>query len=727
MNSSEPSSSVFERRIQRERRARKEAEHLLGIKSEELYNALRENDRIRRKLELALWAGNESIWEWDAHRQIYELISFPDEASTAERYVGTTGNMLKRVHIDDREVLRMNWHLLLSDNINTLDVVMRMRRFHVTPDHGSPSEWRWIHCRGKVVERDTEGMAVRAIGTIKDVTQQRNTEESFRMMAKAFASSRDAMLVVASDGRLVEANRAFYELVHISPGGIQHHHIEDFIDLGIDPGECLKGSKSLHRKTQLQRDGLGNIEVEALISQFSPDRSGRCYTIVTLRDLREQNQARQALEHMARHDSLTNLPNRGNFHEQLQQRLLRLDKGEELVVLFLDIDGFKAVNDELGHIAADAMLVKLARRLQQAAPAGALVARWGGDEFVVGYQRPQLPEGPDTTPAAILRAIREPSTVAAVQLRLTASVGMAISGIEIADANELIRRADSAMYEAKASGKNQVRVFNGGNQANAHRVSMVSALSNAIEQDELEFWVQPKFNRQRQIVGAEMLARWQSGTHGVISPAVFIPLIEQHGLNAPFSEAVLHYGTRYAAAMTRINPNLQLAINISAWQMLDPQLLRRLTEHCLSANVAPSALELEITESVFMQPQSHPAELMQELRNLGFRLAIDDFGTGYSSLGYLRTLPLSTVKIDRCFVVDADQNERARRILAAIVQMSHDLGMTVVAEGVETESQWQLLESLEVEYFQGFLLGRPMPFKAFLQLITPLHVSHDPG
>jgi diguanylate cyclase (GGDEF)-like protein len=715
----ESSISGLERRLQRERNARKEAERLLLIKSAELYLALQENADTRRKLELAIWAGNESIWEWDAFKQTYELLSFPDQGSVVERYEGTTSSMLRRVHPDDREVMRLNWHLLISDNISALDVVVRMRHLNNSEDgQNIKALWRWIHCRGKVVERDEANMAIRAIGTIKDITQQRNTEESFRMMTKAFSSSRDAMLVVAGDGRLLEANRAFYEMAHLSPNCIRRHTLTDFLDIQIKPTPGTDTSNQ-NQQTLLKRDDLDDIAVDALISRFSPDKSGRSYTIITLRDLREQQHAQQALEHMAQHDSLTNLPNRGRFHEQLQAQLLQLPQGKIQVVMFLDIDGFKAVNEEFGHIAADAMLVNLSRRLQALAPENALIGRWGGDEFVITYQHPANNEGPDSAPATLLRAIREPATVAGIHLRLTASIGLAETDGEIADANELIRRADSAMYDAKASGRNQVRSFSAGSSTQANRVSMVSALSTAIEQDELEFYVQPKFDRQRNIVGGEMLARWQSGTHGVVSPAVFIPLIEQHGLNAAFSEAVLHYGTRYSAAMTALNPELSLAINLSAWQMLDPQLLRRLTEHCLAAHVAPASLELEITESVFMQPQSNPAQLMQQLRELGFRLAIDDFGTGYSSLGYLRTLPLSTVKIDRCFVVDADQNDRARRILSAIVQMSHDLGMTVVAEGVETESQWRLLEELDVELYQGFLLGKPMPFSEFLHLLAP--------
>ncbi|MCY0966351.1 putative bifunctional diguanylate cyclase/phosphodiesterase [Parathalassolituus penaei] len=717
----QPTTNTLERRLQRERNARKEAERLLTQKSAELYEALQDNAHTRRKLELAIWAGNESIWEWDAEKQTYELLSFPEQASMVERYEGTTGSMFRRVHVDDREVLRMNWHLLISDNISSLDIVIRMRLFQGSTDRLSDpydSQWRWIHCRGKVVQRDETGQASRVIGTIKDITQQRNTEESFRMMAKAFASSREAMLVVAGNGRILEANRAFYDLLHLTPGSIQHHSIDEFLVLKMPDSD--KDTSNQNQTTVLKRDGMGDVTVQALLSRFSPDRSGRSYTIITLRDMREQQQAQQALEHMAQHDALTNLPNRGRFHEQLQAALVSLPDDQVQVLMFLDIDGFKAVNDEFGHIAADAMLVNLARRLQSVLPEGAIAGRWGGDEFVLSYRRDDQVDIPDPLPATVLRAIREPATIAGVVLRLTASIGTAESSADLADANELIRRADSAMYEAKASGRNQVRTFSGSGGGQARRVSLVSALSSAIEQDELEFFVQPKFNRHRQIVGGEMLARWQSGSHGVVSPAVFIPLIEQHGLNAAFSEAVLHYGTRYTAAMTAIDPKLHLAINLSAWQLLDGQLLRRLTDQCLSAHVAPASLELEITESVFMQPQNNPAELMQQLRELGFRLAIDDFGTGYSSLGYLRTLPLSTVKIDRCFVVDADQNERARRILSAIIQMSHDLGMSVVAEGVETESQWQLLAELDVELFQGFLLGKPMPFRDFLHLLQPL-------
>ena len=739
--------AVLERRIQRERAARKEAERLLTEKSVELYEALQLGARDRHKLELALWAGNESIWDWDAEHQIYELQGFPEDAANATRSWGNTGQVIRRVHPDDQETLRTNWHLLLSDSINTLDIVVRYRppscptRIQSREDAialaqsphpdshknnqsiDNPESWCWLHCRGRVVEHDKEGFPSRITGTVRDVTNHHHMQESFRLMARAFSSTLDAMLIIDHHGSIIEANQAFYSLFRLTEGSVGQRSLNDFIcaDEVADRSPAAQGNQTF--RSTMHADFMPALPLEVSLSHFQPDDARYHYSIVTLRDMSERKRADCALQHMTQHDSLTNLANRGTLNEVVTSMLQQVTTQQPLRVMFLDLDGFKAVNDEFGHIAADVLLVTQAHRMQRLAPADGLVSRWGGDEFVIAWWPPV--NQPASLPTAIMDAIREPIDLGGSSIRLSASIGIAETCQPGTDAAELIRHADTAMFEAKVQGKNRIQAYTDGlGQQTSHRASLMSELAQAIEQDQLTFYVQPKFNTERRIIGGEMLARWHSATSGNISPAVFIPLIEQGGLNASFAEAVLRHGCQYAAAVTAINPELHIAINLSGWQLLDSHLADKLVIQCQQAGVNPSRVELEITESVFMQPESDPAAIMHRLRSLGFRLAIDDFGTGYSSLSYLRDLPLDTVKIDRSFIIDADANDRALKILKAIIQMSHDLDMHIVAEGVETVEQWQLLKNLNVELYQGFLFGRPMPFEDFLQALHADMANH---
>ncbi len=773
----------LQRKAERERAARKAAEQLLNVKSLELYDALELGKKDRNKLELAIWAGNESIWDWNADEQIYELMSYPSGASEVVRTWGNTAQVVKRIHPDDRQEFITNWQLFLSDMLDSFDLLLRYRlprdpnrtqskedalaqrenhelqltaprqrtrtddlqashsptaasrAYSPQPDTAQPDttqpdpqQWRWLHWRGRIVERDKQGTPTRAVGTVKDITNYRRTQESYRLMARAFASSRDAMVITDQHGHIQEANQGFQDLFKLTPARYHGRSLDEFVDMVDVAKRTLNEHGSISFETSSTQATNGNpntdsetdtgIPLEVSLNHFQPDDASHFYSIITLRDLSERNKAQQALEHMASHDGLTNLPNRGTLHEQLERMLGSASEQRPLAVMFVDLDGFKAVNDEFGHIAADLLLVSQARRLKRITPKDGLVARWGGDEFVVAWWPERRPIDADPIPSAVLKTIREPMGLHGASIRLSASIGIVETTDAEVGATQLIREADTAMYEAKAQGRNRIQVFcKGMGKAALHRASLVSELAQAIEQDQISFHVQPKFDQNQRIVGGEMLARWTSQSSGFVSPAEFIPMIEQNGLNAAFAEAVMRNGCRYARQIVAVDPAAHLAINLSGWQLLDTSLPEKLKTHCSNEQVDCKALELEITESVFLQPDSDPVSIMNRLRKKGFRIAIDDFGTGYSSLSYLRDMPLDTVKIDRSFVIDADANERAHKILSAIITMSHQLDMKVVAEGVETDGQWQLLRDLDVEIYQGFLFGRPMPFDDFLQLL----------
>ncbi len=737
----------LERRLERERTARKAAELVLSEKSAELYQALELGRNDRRRLELALWAGNESIWDWNAREQIYELISFPPNGSQMTRSWGAFAQVTRRIHPNDRQQFKLRWQLFLSGNLDSFDLTLRYQspadpeqlqsleqalagrdkygsdlyaEHSACPcdqDATNPAKWNWIHWRGRIVEYSEDNTPLRAVGTVKDITHYRSTQESYLLMASAFANSREAMVITDQHGLIKEANCSFLELFNTSEEAVIRVPLNRYIESTDNPRRSLDETGSITYETSscgLQPE----IPLEVSRNHFQHDNNSQHFSIITLRNLTERQRADRALQHMARHDGLTNLPNRGALHEELEKMLAQAHAERPLALMFVDLDGFKAVNDEFGHIAADLLLVTQARRMLAIIPEQGLVARWGGDEFVFCWWPPQGDLNQCRLPNMVLKAIREPMSLNTASIRLSASIGVVATTDPGTEATELIRQADAAMYEAKALGRNRIQIYcDGMSKAASHRASLLSELGHAIDQDQISFYVQPKFDAGQRICGGEMLARWTSASAGFVSPAEFIPMIEQNGLSAAFAEAVMRSGCRFASEARQLDPDIHIAINLSGWQMLDNSLPEKLLAHCQQANVPCQALELEITESVFLQPDSNPLGIMNRLRKHGFRIAIDDFGTGYSSLSYLRDMPLDTVKIDRSFVIDADANERARKILSAIIQMSHDLGMKIVAEGVETPDQLQLLQQLQVETYQGFLFARPVPFEDFLQLV----------
>jgi EAL domain-containing protein (putative c-di-GMP-specific phosphodiesterase class I) len=319
----------------------------------------------------------------------------------------------------------------------------------------------------------------------------------------------------------------------------------------------------------------------------------------------------------------------------------------------------------------------------------------------------------------ILKFVAIDQDIQGLNLSISASVGMATIPEHTQSPDELIRFADAAMYEAKSLGKNRwITYKTEHSEKSASKITMVSAIRQAIDLEEFDFVLQPKFNSTKQIIGAELLARWHSPQLGPISPVQFIPAIENNGLAKDFGNLVIDMGARYVQWLQRLGFDIPVAINLSAIQLMADGLVDTLRETCDKYRIPLNRLELEITESVLLQEGSDPMQRLNQLDELGFSIAMDDFGTGYSSLNYLRHMPFSIVKVDRAFVIDADEDPRAKALLQGIVGMCQSLGMKVVAEGIETEAQFELLKSLNVEHYQGFLLSKPLSIDQFIERIT---------
>jgi diguanylate cyclase (GGDEF)-like protein/PAS domain S-box-containing protein len=701
--------ALLERRLARERAARKQAETLLSSKSLELYQALETASESRRRLEMALWASGEGIWEWDAATdivaaEIFEkaLFSVPAPQMRMRDYLGL-------IHEEDRDRVIMAWRLHYLGSAEDYDCAYRV---------DGKGGVRWIRTRGRAAERDARGRARRVIGTIKDITSQRDAEESLRLMAHAFANTRDPMVVTTVDWEIVEANSAFARLTGLPQQGEGLLKLTELLDVAGLPLDVSTAGGTWHGELELTCPGGRRIPMDVSIDRFSRGTQQAPSFIVNLRDISEEKAAARRLERLATLDLLTQLPNRATLQQRIDARLAGAGDSAEFALMFVDLDGFKEVNDSLGHDVGDELLKAVATRLQEVLHADDFIGRWGGDEFVVLLRSPSAAAEADRMAQRMIDSLAAPFDLGKTRVSITPSLGIVLAPRDGADSATLLRRADSAMYAAKEAGRNRFEFYRPDLDADAlTRVQLTSLLRLAADRNDFHFVVQPKVDAGRAIVGGELLIRWHTEKFGAVSPARFIPLAEQTGVIGQIGRYAISNAARLLLTLHEQGLAVPMAVNLSSKQALDPAIEHDLLLACERNGVDPRMIELEITESVLLENLAAARGLIERLRDHGFTLSLDDFGTGYSSLSYLRELPFDRVKIDRSFVRDIDADDRAAALLSGIVSLCHSLGMSTVAEGVETEAQFEALNRLGIDEYQGYWFYRPMAQKELEALL----------
>ena len=427
----------------------------------------------------------------------------------------------------------------------------------------------------------------------------------------------------------------------------------------------------------------------------------------------EHRQLTNRLSYQAQHDPLTGLPNRALLEDRLWQAITLARRQAAMVaVLYVDLDRFKVINDTLGHDVGDLLLQEAARRLEGTVRESDTLARPGGDEFVAVLSGIETVRAAEIVGERILEALRDPFQVEGHELFASASVGLSLFPEDGEDAATLQKHADVAMYEAKNRGRNRFQRFaREMNSASSERLEIENQLHCASERGELQLYYQPQFQLpSRQLGGVEALLRWHHPKWGVVLPGRFIPVAEESGLIIPISLWVLQEACRQHQAWRRAGyPPVKMAVNVSATQFMRSNLAEKVAQVLAAHEMEPRYLELELTEGVLMRDAQDTARQIAELRALGVRISIDDFGTGYSSLSYLQRLPIDDLKIDRCFVQDIDRHATMQPLVQAIVGLAHGLNLTATAEGVETASELEVLQTLGCDQVQGYLLGRPAP------------------
>jgi diguanylate cyclase (GGDEF)-like protein/PAS domain S-box-containing protein len=533
----------------------------------------------------------------------------------------------------------------------------------------------------------------------------------------AVEQSSDLVLVLDADATIRLANPAAHHLLGWDREGLAGAPLVDLLEPAEAEtvlsllGELASGRADEHRGEVRLRHAEGRgIDVEASFRSLLrvPEVQG---IVLTGRDVRERKSLEAQLAHWALHDPLTNLANR----VLLRDRLTRASGNRAgVAVLLVDLDDFKGVNDSLGHHEGDRLLVAVADRLRRCARSSDTVARLGGDEFVVLAQEIHAPEDAAALAGRIMAALDEPFHVGALELRVTASVGIRMTAGEHADPDQLLRDADLAMYSAKAQGKAAWAVFEPVMHAAAEeRLATRSALRQAIDNGEFRLHYQPIVEVDSgRLTGMEALIRWQHPTRGLLGPHEFIGHAEDTGLIVPLGAWVLRTACRQLARFHAADPTLTMSVNLSVRQLESDDVIGHVRAALEESGVAPAALTLEITEGLLIAEGAPMVHRLGELKALGVKLAIDDFGTGFSSLGYLQHLPVDIIKIDRSFVEGLNGHGSQMALVNTIIRLSEALRLETVAEGVETASQLAALRSMECRYAQGYYFARPLDEQA---------------
>jgi len=533
----------------------------------------------------------------------------------------------------------------------------------------------------------------------------------------------DGILTINADGRIESYNLAAADMFGYRDDGMQGHLLDDLVPevATIDPKGVLsvRGLATMPNDHAIEVSGRrqdgSNFPIELSVTES--DLQDNHAFIATIRDVTTRKANEEMIRYQATHDALTDLPNRSVFDANLEDCLeMAARTGESLAVLFLDLDRFKMVNDTLGHSVGDALLIELGKRLRNSLRESDIVARMGGDEFILVLRNLSCRNDATMKANRILDAIHPPFELEGHELHVTASIGISMYPDDGKTSEQLLKMADLALYRAKDEGRNRARLCTPTMDASVQlQMRLETELRAAIEHEQFTLVYQPQVDlKSRRVVGVETLARWHHPELGLIAPSQFIPLAEETGQIYELGLWVLRSACRQHKRWRETGlEKLRLAVNMSGRQLQRAGIEKDLMVVFEETDMDLECLELELTESILMQP-GESGDVLAWLTGIGINLALDDFGTGYSALSYLRRFPIDRIKIDRSFVNEIDSNQSDAALARAIIGMAHGMNMQVVAEGVETTAQLELLQSYGCDEAQGYLLAKPT---------TPLNIT----
>ena len=674
----------------------------------------REDLRVREdRLRMALWGSEDVFWDWNVPQDSHVLIRAQTTPDAQQKEPAPTRRWLREsVHPDDQPVLerRVDEHLMGTSPGIECECRVRNR----------DGEWTWVLIRGRIVSRSEDGQPVRVCGTARNVGASRAAEVDRRIAHEIVRSMNEALSVTDLEFRFLSINPAFTRMT-----GWRHDEVlgqstallnspSHAPELYLAMRDAALRNGHWHGEMWLRRKDGSERLCWIELSEVRDASGTRTHFVSVLTDITERKQAEQELRYLANYDTLTGLPNRTLLADRLSQAIARAHRSHrKTAVLFLDLDRFKHVNDSMGHAVGDRMLKAAGNRLRQTVREGDTVARLGGDEFTVILEDITSSGEAEHVAQKIIAAFEQPLEIDdAPAVVISPSIGISYFPDHSDQPADLLKFADVAMYQAKERGRKTYMIYAEAMDAQARmRATMVSALGTALEKNEFSLVYQPKLSLlDNRVTGVEALLRWNGQDLGSISPADFIPVAEETGLIVQLGEWVVGEA---CATLVRWREagvdDIVMSINVSVLQLLRGELTQTLSDIFAEYDVAPSQIELEITESMVMANAERSISTLRQLKAIGVKVSIDDFGTGYSSLSYLRRLPIDALKIDKTFVGDITTDPDDEAITATVITMAHSLGLNVIAEGVETAEQVEYLREKDCDEIQGYWLAAPMP------------------
>jgi diguanylate cyclase (GGDEF)-like protein/PAS domain S-box-containing protein len=683
---------------------------------------LSETHEREQRLRLSLWASNELYWQYDLRsRELETTRVLPDQANDLVVYSILDSN--PQIHPDD-----------LQDVLQRLREYLQGKSAIFLSEHrmlGDAGQWQWMLLRGRAVEYSDDGRVVRIAGTARNVESLRELESQRQIAAKVMHSMAESVAVLDAQFHFVTVNPAFSQMTGYTAEDVVGEDAALINSTRHDPQfyadvrNAVRNNGSWVGNMWQQRKDGSVVLCAMQCNQIEQSGAAAPLYVLVANDITERHRIEQELRYLANFDTLTGLPNRTLLAERLSRAIVNARrKGNKLALLFLDLDNFKDVNDSLGHATGDRVLRAAAQRLQDVVGAERTVARVSGDEFTALLEDLHDASEAEACAQRILTAFDAPLRLDdRFEFTITPSIGISLFPEHAQVPTDLLKYADTAMYHAKAAGKRTCMCYTDSMAVDLRRrAHLISSLRRVVERGELRLVFQPQqVLADGRIDAVEALLRWDSPEHGSIQPDQFIPLAEDCGAILPIGEWVLQEACRTLAAWQRagVSTQLSVSVNVSALQFLRSDLTQTVHAALTQSHLPPSALELELTESVLMANADVATERLQAFREMGVSIAVDDFGTGYSSLAYLHRLPINTLKIDKAFVdgLQLSGDSEDTTITTTIIAMARSLGLLVVAEGVETPEQLTFLQQQHCDLAQGYLISPPLEADACLLFI----------
>ena len=672
------------------------------------------------RLKLTLWSSGDELWDWDVYRgQVFRsntwgTLDFPQDN------IRTTSAYDANIHPNDLLRVQQSLKAHLEGQSEFFEQAYRAKTFS--------NRWIWILDRGKVVSRDHNGQPVRMTGTLKNIHHLKEAEEQLNLFKRSIENISEGVFITNTNFKFISVNNAYCRYTGetreqaLASYLFFHQYPEPFTE---EIKKTLKVKGNWFGEVESVRVNGDKFEIELNIDAVHDEDGKISHFVGVFSDITSRKSTEKELLKLANTDPLTDLPNR-SFFQASHANLVR--RGENHALLCLDMDNFKKINDSLGHQTGDVLIKQIAKRIQRMTGKTATCYRLGGDEFSVLLEDKSDVHLITHFAQGLLDILARPFIINKQEFVLGASIGIAFYPDDGTTPQEMLKNADTAMYFAKNNGGNSYKFFSGEMNQNAVRqLQIENLIRQGIKDDLFSVYYQPKVDiNSGRLVSMEALVRFEHPSKGIVSPGQFIPLAEQTGQIIDIGEQVL----RKALTDTKrwVSQGIfsgRVAVNLSAKQFELPDLDDRITKILTEIGLSPLHLECELTEGTLMENPEEGLRMMERLREKGIHLALDDFGTGYSSLAYLKRFPLNTLKIDKAFIDDIAKSNVDRHMAAAIIQIAHNLGLKVVAEGVEEEEQLAILRRYDCEMLQGYLYSRPLSAERFEQLLLENQKLHQ--